>query len=294
MLNDFFSKPIEITIGEKSLKFSSLADFEFSLAGRTSVPEKKIATMVKFSIDELKKEARAIKNMEKRFISILSKSIEDPNGINRTLREIESHIFSQDHDWRSIIGALHNGGDELNEFRRVALAKYMQYLSSRQEIIRYLYYEKKKYGKSVASANSMGVDAKSKGVLILDDAALSNTATGQYQNDEMQKMPKGENVTIRMKADKKIILWLSKNSCRITANESGCKFIDEAERNHDLKVGKNVIGRDSNDILMNPNLRDISRIHLIIEADDTNTLYLTDLSAHGTYLPAKYLKSHTF
>ena len=56
MLNKFFAKPIEITVGEQSLKFNSLADFEFSLAGRTSVPSKKITGMVKFSTDELKKE----------------------------------------------------------------------------------------------------------------------------------------------------------------------------------------------------------------------------------------------
>ena len=45
---------------------------------------------------------------------------------------------------------------------------------------------------------------------------------------------------------------------------------------------------------MDPKLRDVSRMHLVIDMDDTNTLYLTDLSAHGTYLPAKYLASQTF
>ena len=135
MLNKFFSKPIELTIGEQDLKFNSLADFEFSLAGRTSVPSKKITGMVKFSLDELKKEARTIKEIEKRFVSILSKSIEEPESIDRALREMDPQIFSQDHCWRTIISALHDGDEELNEFRRVALVKYMQYLSSRQEII---------------------------------------------------------------------------------------------------------------------------------------------------------------
>jgi len=293
MLKNLFAKPIEITVGEQSLKFNSLADFEFSLAGRTSVPSKKITGMVKFSIDELKKEARTIKDIEKRFVSILSKSIEEPDSINRALREMDPQIFSQDNNWRAIISALHSGDDELNEFRRVALVKYMQYLSSRQEIIKYLYSEKKRHVKS-AAANGNEAGSEFKDTLILENTVFE-PISGEYQSGEMEKMPKGENVTIRMKPGKKIVILLSKNQCKIVADESSIKFIDDAGRSYDLKTGKNVIGRDSkSDIMMDPKLRDVSRMHLVIETDDTNTLYLTDLSAHGTYLPAKYLESHTF
>jgi len=294
MLNKFFAKPIEITVGEQSLKFNSLADFEFSLAGRTSVPSKKITGMVKFSLDELKKEARTIKDIEKRFVAILSKSIEEPGSIDRALREMDPQIFSQDHNWRLIIGALHSGDEELNEFRRVALVKYMQYLSSRQEIIKYLYSEKKRNVKSTTSSNGTEAGSEFKDTLILENTVFE-PISGEYQNGEMEKMPKGENVTIRTKVGKKIVILLSKNQCKIVTDESGSKFIDDAGRSYDLKIGKNVIGRDSkSDIMMEPKLRDISRMHLVIETDETNTLYLTDLSAHGTYLPAKYLESHTF
>ena len=254
MLNKFFAKPIEITVGEQSLKFNSLADFEFSLAGRTSVPSKKITGMVKFSTDELKKEARTIKDIEKRFVSILSSSIEDPDSINRALREMDAQIFSQDNNWRQIISALHNGDNELNEFRRVALVKYMQYLSSRQEIIKYLYSEKKRNIKSSASSNDTEAGSEFKDTLILENTVFE-PISGEYQSGEMEKMPKGENVTIRMKPGKKIVILLSKNQCKIIADESSIKFIDDAGRSYDLKIGKNVIGRDSkSDIMMDPKL----------------------------------------
>jgi hypothetical protein len=292
MLNKFFAKPIEITIGEQSLKFSSLADFEFSLAGRTSVPSKKITSMVKFSVDELKKEAKTIKEIEKQFVSILSKSIEDPESINRALREMDAQIFSQDHGWRSIIAALHSGDEELNEFRRVALVKYMQYLSSRQEIIKYLYSEKKKHVQSAPSSAETASEFKD--TLMLENTVFEPLSENKTSM-EMEKMPKGENVTIRMKPGKQIDVLISKHPCKIIREESGCKFIDTSGRSYQLKTGKNVIGRDSkSDIMMDPNLRDVSRTHLVIETDETNTLYLTDLSAHGTYIPIKYLESHTF
>lgn len=295
MLNKFFAKPIEITVGEQSLKFSSLADFEFGLAGRTSVPSKKITSMVKFSIDELRKEAKTIKEIEKQFVSMLSKSIEDPESINRALREMDPQIFSQDNGWRSIIAGLHSGDEELNEFRRVALVKYMQYLSSRQEIIKYLYSEKKKHVKSAVSSSSAETGSEFKDTLMLENTVFEPLSDGSKIRAEMEKMPKGENVTIRMKAGKEIDVLISKHQCKIICEESGSKFIDEAGRSYKLKAGKNVIGRDSkSDIMLDPNLRDVSRMHLVIETDDTNTLYLTDLSAHGTYIPLKYLESHTF
>ena len=128
---------------------------------------------------------------------------------------------------------------------------------------------------------------------------LENTVFEPLPEDkheyEIEKMPKGENVTIRMKADKEIDVLLCKHKCKIIGGETGSKFIDESGRSYDLKIGKNTIGRDSkSDIMMDPELREISRLHLVIETDDTNTLYMTDLSAHGTYIPAIYLESHTF
>ena len=93
MLNKFFAKPVELKVGEQTLKFSSINDFDFCMTGRTSVPSKKIIEMVKFTTDQLKNEARTIKDIEKRFVSILSKSIEDTDSINQAMRELDPLIF---------------------------------------------------------------------------------------------------------------------------------------------------------------------------------------------------------
>ena len=50
MLTNILSKPIEVAIGDHVHKFSSLADFEFSLAGRTSVPIEKFKKVIIKSI----------------------------------------------------------------------------------------------------------------------------------------------------------------------------------------------------------------------------------------------------
>ena len=102
------------------------------------------------------------------------------------------------------------------------------------------------------------------------------------------------NVTIALKAGDTIDIFLSKHQCKIIGGSPN-KFIDQAGRSYDLAVGKNTIGRDAkSSIMIDPKLRDVSRTHLLIELDADNTVYMTDLSSHGTYIPAKYMESQSF
>jgi len=293
MLNKFFSKPLELQIGEQTYKFCSIADFEFSLGGRTAIPSRKISEMVKFSTEQLKKEARTIKEVEKRFVSILSKSIENPDSINKALRELDPLIFSQDHGWRDIIASLNNGDEDLNPFRRIALVKYMQYLASRQEIIKYLYSEKKKMlmeGNGEETAEVVGV---LKDTVILENTIFEPSSDKKTKDKAFERMPKGEAVTITMKPGDEIDLILSKHPCKLSATDK-LAFLDQKGQRYVLQDGRTVIGRDaSSTIMMDPGLRDVSRLHLMIEKFDDQTVQVTDLSSHGTFIPAAYLEHHT-
>ena len=280
MLTNILSKPIEVTIGEQTHKFNSLADFEFSLAGRTSVPAEKIKKAIKLSLGELKKEYKKIKVTEKELVSVLSKSMSQPESINRALREIDIKIFSEDHGWRAIIGALHAGSEELNDFRHIGVAKYLQYLSSIQEILRELYSEKKK---EILASTPLGASNM-----------INKNQEAKQSSVEMERLSKGENIAIHLNVGEQIDLLLSNHRCMIVGGETNTKFIDESGNFYSLKSGKNIIGRgSSSDIVLSQKLRDISRMHMVIEEADTNTLYLTDLSSHGTFIPAKYLMDNS-
>ena len=294
MLKRLFNKPVELKVGEHQLNFESLADFDFCLAGRVAVPSKKITDLVKFSTDQLKKEARTIKDIEKRFVNILSESIDNNSSINRSMRELDPLIFSQDHSWREIIAALNSGGEELNEFRRIALAKYMQYLSSRQEIIKYLYNEKKKLLKEPSDIDSV-TTSEFKETLLLDNTVFEETADEEKQKRETERMPKGEVINVTLAPNEEIDIILSKHKCKLTAkNGVGIQFTDQAGRTYTLQKGRNVVGRDTvSNIMMEPTLRDISRLHLVIENFGNNSLQLTDLSSHGTYISPKYIEQRS-
>lgn len=291
MLNKFFTKPVELNIGDQTLRFCSIPDFEFCLTGRTSVPSKKISELVKLSTKKLKNEAVTIKDIEKRFVNILSRSIENPNSINQALRELDPTIFSQDHSWRSIIAALNEGGDDLNPFRRIALVKYMQYLASRQEIIKYLYSEKQSHSSVKAEENEEPPSDKLSGTYILENTLFEPVKDDK--NGEFERMPKGEVVSLLLPPGKNIDIRLSKHRC-VLSNKNGIEFIDQAGQHHPLVNGRNVIGRDAaSTVKIDSTLRDISRLHLLIENLGNNRLQLTDMSSHGTFIHPSILAQHT-
>ena len=294
MLNKFFSNPLELQVGEQSLKFSSVSDFDFAVSGRIAVPSKKITDMVKFSPEQLQKEARTIKEIEKKFVAILSKSIEDSNSINRAIRELDPLIFSQDHSWRDIISSLNDGEEEFNPFRRVALVKYMQYLSSRQEIIKYLYSEKKKMlNEPVVKSGEENEQGEFRETLMLENTIFEPVADDKKRSSNFDRMPKGEAVTVTLKPGAEMAILLSKHKCSVIAKD-GIQFVDHTGKSYTLGKGRNIIGRDTvSTVILDPSLRDISRLHLIIENIDDSSLQLTDLSSHGSFMPIKYLEHHS-
>ena len=86
---------------------------------------------------------------------------------------------------------------------------------------------------------------------------------------------------------------LSKHKCSLVAKD-GIQFIDHTGKSYTLGQGRNIIGRDTvSTVILDPSLRDISRLHLVIENVDHSSLQLTDLSSHGSFIPIKYLQSNS-
>jgi hypothetical protein len=166
----------------------------------------------------------------------------------------------------------------------VALVKYMQYVSSRQEIIKYLYSDKLSGAGTAASpaeANDEQAD-KLSGTVILDSQVSSSYR--EPMSNDFERLPKGEAMMIHLEQGRTADIMLSKHKCGL-ASRNGLFFIDQSGHRHALMKGKNVIGRDaSSTVKIDSSLRDVSRLHLIIENKGDNILQLTDLSSHGTFV----------
>lgn len=279
---------LTLTVGEESYIFSTPSEFEFALTGRTCVPVNKVAALVDVPDTDLLNEAAAIKQAEQRFSEALSGLLANIEDINQFLKEIDLALISQDNDWRAIISALMPVPASFEHYKKIALVKYMQYLVSRQEIIKVLHEQRKKQVDVDASGGDGHSEAESK----LKETAIffsSTFVTRAEDATEYGRLPKGETLEISVEPDDPVTLLVAKHKCQILHRDR-LLFVDNKGQETTLRTGKNIIGRDVGaDVVMDAKLRDVSRKHLIIESDGTSVVLLTDISSHGTWVHPKYL-----
>jgi FHA domain len=298
MLDKFFTKPLELQVDEKILKFNSEVDFEFSLAGRTAIPSTKLSDLLKLSTEQLKEEEAAVTNIKDSFFSILTQAIEDPETIDRAMREMDTLIFSQDHNWRDIIKALNENDEKYNPLRMIALSKYLKYLTALQESIAYIRAEKK------SPDESTNVKAESQqpefgetwgpGYLQVASETSETSETSEQKEDELERLNKGETVKIRVTPGMKLDLKLSEYKCQLVVSGDKILFIDQAGKESVLGLGRNMIGRGADSIVeIDPDLREVSRSHVLIYNEENQIIQLTDLSSGGTFISNRELKRNT-
>lgn len=284
---------LELNIDGETYVFQTPREFEFALAGRTSVPTPKITALARLSDDELLREAEAVRAVEQRFEEALSGAIDDITTVGPVLKTMEPSIISQDNGWRSIIAALNGVGHVSETYKKIVLVKYTQYLASRQEAVKSLYANRHQSEKAdVRPGNGSGVyrpTARLRETMLIDLNAIPEM---ERHEASFSRLPKGETVEVDLEEDRAIDLLLAKHQCRILLRDK-LLFVDESGQNSELRAGRNVVGRDSSsDIVINASLRDVSRKHLIVESDGVRQIKLTDISSHGTSLPPRYL-DHT-
>ena len=284
---------LSISIDGDHYVFQSPQDFEFALNGRTCLPAPKIAALSRLDDDELLREAEAIRAVEQRFAQALSGTLEDITSVGPFLKSMEPSIISQDNSWRSIITAL-NGIDRIPEtYKKIALVKYMQYLTSRQEVVKSLYANRQPRnagdGRPAKRSAVYRPTARFRETMLIN---LNDISDMERHETSFSRLPKGETVEVDLEEDHAIDLLLAKHQCRILLRDR-LLFVDQGGHDSELRVGRNVVGRDAtSDVIMDASLRDVSRKHLIVESDGERQIKLTDISSHGTSLPPRYL-DHT-
>lgn len=285
MLKNLFSKRLKLRLKDRVVSFSSVTDFEFGLASRTEVPAGKIAELVRQSPDALTDEASSIRLLERRFVDVLSRSMEEPDSISQLLKGIDLKLFSQDHEWRTIFTALVKLGTEFDEYKKLALIKYTQYLGSRQEVLKSIF-ENKFQLDAVAAELSAAAGPDFKETVIFES---QKTEMLSPRDDALQRLPRGETITIQLDGEVNLELVLSRHKFTVVSGQQ-VYLVDENGPDYPLQYGRNRVGREQgNDVVVDPTYRDVSRKHLIIDVESPRHVRLTDLSSHGTYVPIAQL-----
>jgi hypothetical protein len=297
MLDALFKKPLELQVGGRTLRFDSKVDFEFALASRTDVPAGKIAELVRFDAQQLLDEANNVRQVERHFVEMLSRSIQHPGSIGYLLREMDAKLFSHDHDWRAIMTALAQQDRRVDEYKQLAVVKYVQYLASRQDVLKGIYAQKSSTGGQPREP-ALDIDPPYRQTVIFDvedfpqeptDADDETQALGAVSGPalaQLWRLPRGESVTLESPRGEQLTLVLSRHPFRLRLRDHPA-LVDDNDNEQPLALGRNVIGRHpDSDVTVDAAYRDVSRTHVIVELDADAGLRLTDLSAHGTFLPS--------
>jgi len=289
MLNKFFKKPLELIIGEQTLQFNSVSDVAFCLEGRTSISSTKLSELFKLSTEELDTQAKKLAEVNKSLFTVLNRIVDEPETIDRSMRELDPNIFSQDQNWREIISALNKQEVEINSIRMTVIMKYMKYLSALEDTIKYISSERQ----------------QSKGVPVDDGNKLSDfeatwslsqlreevgKATQPESEHEFKRLPKDQKVTVKLPPGLRMDARLASYPCQLAATDDNVQFIDDTGVTI-LSKGRNIVGRSTKStVKIDAAQKHVSRSHLQILVSDDHVLQLTDLSSEGTFITSDFLK----
>ena len=277
MLQNIFTKPVELNIDDKVITFKSIDDFEFALGARTTIPLEKVTDAIKSTPGELDLELNAIVVAIEQISELINQSSES-GEVTQSLKAINPVIFSNDNGWRNIFFALKKDRSaESSKYKQIALTAYLKYLSNRQEMIQTIKAQLEKDNLQVENAEAAQFKT---GELDLDEKFDSKVLAKELG---LSSLPIGEPVSFEVKEGDEIALLLASYQCKLVIKD-GIKFIDSNNEEHPMSIGENKVGRGSEcKVRFMDTMQRISRLHLTINIHNDNKLELTDLSTYGTH-----------
>lgn len=284
----------------ESMVAGDLEEFRKSLEARTRVPPERILEFLAMSDVELIQQSRVIGRIERRFSGILTRVDRDSVTIAGFLRALDIRVFTRDHKWRNIIAALNQRGLDYDDYRRLALERYLEYLRFRREILMFIHRRRAERAESVPERPSEGkprhLDTLQMTSILPGDARDTDAfkrPASQLQpmaSDKFVRLPRNETVDVTLAPRELLDLFLAAHRFTLSIVGGDLQLVDEQGVTYFLPQGQRTLGRHArNDIIVDTDYREISRFHLVIEWQGGNTVQLTDISTLGTFLAPEYV-----
>lgn len=279
--------PIVLTIMGQKLQFPSSAEFEFAIASRAEPPTERVTELEKLTLFELRTMATDIRKLEKRLSDVLAASLEGRTSLCDLLGQLEIKLFSADHNWRAIFKALGTmEGRKYDGYRRVALAKYMQYLGERQSVIQRIYASRGSELQAVDLDEPAPAPEKNHSLHETSIFDLTQVEMDGVAADDLFVLPRGESIAVTLSGTQEVDLMLARFPFKLVPGDQ-MYLVDSKGADYVVRPGRNTVGRSQGcHIMVDADHREISRKHLVIDRIDAQTVVMTDLSSHGTRVPA--------
>ena len=257
--------------------FTNHVEFEQRLSTYTRSPPEQLEELLAWSEEDVRREARAVAQVLKRFAQAVVRSLDEEEEANRFLDRLDLRTITRDHDWRAIFVAIQSSDIEgVVEYKRTAMIKYLQYLSFRKRLLDYVHARKAGLAQTDELPSPALADPAS------DDEMLDETIS--VITAGFAKMPMGETIIVSLAEDDVLEVVLGRNLFELVGGPHPY-LVDESGVTCFVKRGRNIIGRHPEcDIAVDGNFSFVSRAHLILEWDGNNSYTLMDLSSRGTWM----------
>ncbi len=284
MLNNLFNKPLELKIDDKTLLFNSISEIAFCLDGRTSISSKKLSELLKYSIDEIEEQIKKLSDINSSLFKVLNRVVDDPDNIDRSMRELDPLIFSQDQGWRDIIQSLNKGPHDIDKIRVTVIMKYMKYLSSLDETLGYI-----RDGKKLSAGMPENEIERNDFEATWSLAHMpSENKVDSHPEQTFKRLPKNKKVVIKFPNSGKLDMKLAEYQCQLVATNNQVQLINNSGSTA-LSKGLNTIGRSTKcTVQIDSAQKHVSRTHLDILINDDRLLHLTDYSSEGTFINSDF------
>ncbi|NKC13599.1 MAG: FHA domain-containing protein [Gammaproteobacteria bacterium] len=104
----------------------------------------------------------------------------------------------------------------------------------------------------------------------------------------MERLPENEPVRVDFGPRQSPVLRLANHDFTLVSGSHNFLLIDDTGGDIRLPGNHAVVGRASScGAVLSARYRSVSRKHLMIEIHDDGTVYLTDISLMGTYIPGE-------
>ena len=245
----------------------STRSVETCLTNRTSVPEDRAALMRTWSASELEINTRTVGQIIKRFAQAVADAVENPRTTDDFVRALDLKSISRDHEWRTIFSVLKGCDEEYKNDRAVAIRQYLQYLCSRKELLDFI----------CASRQQLEETNEHETVLAYSQDAVDKRPT-------LTRLGKNTRILVAIPYRGELALSLGRHPFTLLDGYPP-RLIEPSGRELDLRKGRLSIGRHpSNDLVIDRNLNEVSRGHLILEWLGDSRIFITDLSSRGTFV----------
>jgi hypothetical protein len=217
-----------------------------------------------WSTHRLQDHSRATAQIIRRFSAAVAEAMSDASSVDGFVRTLDLHVVSRDHDWRLVFAALQGESEDYEQHKLVALRRYLQYLYSRQDILAYV--REQRAGLEETSERE-------------DPTEPSATTLAR-----LKRLPAAETVAVLLPKRGSLGMRLGRHTFRLS-DRSPPRLVDENGNSYPLRRGRQTVGRHPEcDVPLDPNLRDVSRVHMVIEWRERDCLQVTDLSSHGIFV----------